>query len=525
MTAAPPWRSSSTTTSLRANGSPAYIPVQTRRNLTTPTASTVATTSQPAEASPKNTPTSAKGTRTKIDWPESVRQYVQRSFVPEYQVPEVSREEMEAKLREVITKAAEGSGLNDVDWDNLPLPQQMILEERKKLAMELSQKKLQDVPAFPATHDVKSDFPQKRKSTEFSSGQDEAGRSTPPWRRTANPRNGYEDRASYPHLVDKRRRIGDMDDSKTVSKLKHTLETRRQRFENPNPPYQQSGLGESDEIGKASPDSGPIIGTCQQLEKNYFRLTAPPRPENVRPLEVLRKTLDLLKRKWRSEGNYGYICDQFKSLRQDLTVQHIKNEFTVSVYEIHARIALEKGDLGEYNQCQTQLRALYAMQLGGHPTEFKAYRILYFIYTRNQTAINDALADLTPAEKVDEAVKHALDVRSALALGNYHRFFQLYLDTPNMGAYLMDMFVDRERLAALACICKSYKPDVSLRFITEELGFENEQEAAQFIVNHAPADLLQEQDGEVKLLAGKAGMVFEQAKAEANRIIDIKGQI
>ncbi len=87
--------------------------------------------------------------------------------------------------------------------------------------------------------------------------------------------------------------------------------------------------------------------------------------------------------------------------------------------------------------------------------EFKAYRILYFIHTCNRTDMNDILADLTTAEKKDAAVKHALDARSALALGNYHRFFHLYLDTPNMGAYLMDMFVSRERLAALSNICKA----------------------------------------------------------------------
>jgi hypothetical protein len=163
----------------------------------------------------------------------------------------------------------------------------------------------------------------------------------------------------------------------------------------------------------------------------------------------------LLKKKWRQQADYNYICDQFKSMRQDLTVQHIKNAFTVDVYELHARIALEKGDLGEYNGCQTQLRALYSLKLGGHPAEFMAYRILYYIHTTNRTGLNEILAELTPTEKAEPAVKHALETRSSLASGNYHRFFRLYLDVPNMGAYLMDIFIERERLAALAKMCRA----------------------------------------------------------------------
>ena len=289
----------------------------------------------------------------------------------------------------------------------------------------------------------------KRKSSDMEPPQN-GFEKVPPWR-LANSRNTFEDRITLP---DKRQR----NDGKGTSKSHQAMDKRKKRFEDSQPEYlsQQPFTPTNINTPPLDMDQAPVVGRCQDLEKRYFRLTSAPNPDTVRPLPVLERTLDLLKKKWIREGNYSYICDQFKSLRQDLTVQHIKTEFTTNVYETHARIALEKGDLGEYNQCQTQLRALHAQHLGGHPEEFKAYRILYFIHTCNRTDMNDALADLTPEEKRHPFIKHALDTRSALALGNYHHFAQLYLGAPeNMAAYLMDMFVARERLAALSTICVS----------------------------------------------------------------------
>ena len=89
-------------------------------------------------------------------------------------------------------------------------------------------------------------------------------------------------------------------------------------------------------------DEDTVVGTFKNLEKSYLRITSAVDPTTVRPLRVLVQSLDFLIKKWKQEGNYTYICDQLKSVRQDLTVQRIKNEFSVKVYETHARIAIEK---------------------------------------------------------------------------------------------------------------------------------------------------------------------------------------
>jgi hypothetical protein len=486
----------------------AYTPVSIRQGF----GQTYQPQPQYSYSAPANPPQSSNSIsppdqqqQQKFDWPQSVRNYVQRTFQASNEIPGVGREEKESRLKEIIRSEQERGTMHSTKWEEMPLPQQLIQKERQQALI---------AAVDPATTRPQATSPatasKKRKSSDFSD-LEQTNNSAVPWRSTKAL--SLEDRVSK--APNDKRLL--MDGPLTgKSKFQKHAEKRQRRGDGG---YQSSYRSPS-----PPPPAGPIVGKNTSLEKRYLRLTAAPKPEDVRPEDVLHQTLDLLKRKWRKENNYNYICDQFKSLRQDLTVQHVRNEFTVSVYEIHARIALEKGDLGEYNQCQTQLRALYRAGIKGNPIEFKAYRILYFIHTANRTALNDAIADLTTAEKEERPVKHALNVRSALALGNYHKFFQLYLDVPNMGAYLMDMFIKRERLAALANMCKAFKPELKLRYVTEELAFESDAEAAQFIIDY-DQELLQERDDHIVFLTGKAGQTFESARAQAFSRVDLKGQI
>ncbi|KAL9092079.1 MAG: hypothetical protein Q9159_001078 [Coniocarpon cinnabarinum] len=457
-----------------------------------------------------------------IDWPPAVKLYVQRSFADENYVEGLPKDEVINKMKDLINASVKNHTLYTLDWETYPLPQHFILQERMganapaPLASQPPQN-FADIRISKSNELTNS--PKKRKSSDV---EDES--SLPPWR-SSDKSSALENRLTFPDSEpskkqEKRQRkfredTGSLNES---SKSTEYLEKRRQRFQKdaparrePTPPLDIA--------------TGPIVGTSEKLEKRYLRLTAPPKPETVRPLPVLRRTFDLLREKWRGDHDYNYICDQFKSLRQDLTVQHIKNDFLVKVYETHARIALEMGDIGEYNQCQTQLRALYKQSLGGHPAEFLAYRILYFIYTCNPTDMNRVLADVTPSDREQPAVEHALQARSALALNNYHRFFKLYADPPNMGGYLMDMFVDRERLAALASLCRGFKPDLSLQYVTEELAFKDEQACAQFICEHGGEQLFEQKESGIRFLVAKAGQIFEKAKGAAFRTVDIKGQL
>jgi len=72
-----------------------------------------------------------------------------------------------------------------------------------------------------------------------------------------------------------------------------------------------------------------IFKNCRNLptvREGLFPIDVTPLVHQVRPENILRKSIQLINKKWENdEVDYVYMCSQLKSIRQDLTVQHIKN--------------------------------------------------------------------------------------------------------------------------------------------------------------------------------------------------------
>lgn len=194
-----------------------------------------------------------------------------------------------------------------------------------------------------------------------------------------------------------------------------------------------------------------IVGTNTNLEKSYLRLTSLPNPDQIRPQYILEKSLDLILNKWKNkEVDYLYMEEQFKSIRQDMTIQNIKNEFTVKVYEQNAKVSLNTKDLDQFNQCQSQLINLYREDIKGNQKEFFAYRIIYSSLVNLKFEIEDISKETFIYKyKNSVEIKNALNIRRALNQKNYLDFFKYYKECPNMGKQLIEPFINRFRVLLL----------------------------------------------------------------------------
>ncbi|KAH7647252.1 SAC3 GANP domain [Cryptosporidium bovis] len=253
-----------------------------------------------------------------------------------------------------------------------------------------------------------------------------------------------------------------------------------------------------------------IIGLSTALEKPYLRLTASPDPNMVRPENILKKSLEFVLSNYlnhnfgsisstckylgdnkrtndnnerKKKYDWKYLEEQFRSIRQDLTVQGIKNNFTIQVYEMNGRIALENHDLGQFNQCQARLKELYSLNFvefeHSNREEFLCYYIIYVTLQNMKTDIIRVL-DEVQQYKTYRGIKFALQISKSVMDGNYRRYFRLRKNAPWESGHLLDIFRNRQLLIALTTMTKAFR-FIEIPLITLSLGFNSNIECVSFL--------------------------------------------
>ncbi|VUZ43275.1 unnamed protein product [Hymenolepis diminuta] len=220
-----------------------------------------------------------------------------------------------------------------------------------------------------------------------------------------------------------------------------------------------------------------IVGTMQELEKPYLRLSKTPDPSEVRPPEVLQLSLYHVLKLWKNgERKYAWVSSQFKSMRQDLVIQRIYSDLAIEIYESSAKVAIDAHDPLEFNQCQSQLLSLYSAGVSWpHRLEFTAYRILYYIYIEDIQGLNLLFMRLKPSEKENPFIQFALKAYEAWSQHNYKRLFDLAnrseFEEGEKCKRLLSWLLPRERQHAVRAIFKSYRQTLNMKFVAKALGF------------------------------------------------------
>lgn len=280
--------------------------------------------------------------------------------------------------------------------------------------------------------------------------------------------------------------------------------------------------------------SKTIVGKCTTLEKRYLRLTSEPNPEFVRPLPILNKAFKFIMNRYtRHEVNYTYMCDQLKSIRQDMRVQMIESKFTMKVYQTHARLALENGDLGEFNQCQSRLFILYSkpnLKKTSY-SEFVSYLILYFILTENFESITSWRLKLIQEDIQtfqDQRVQRSFQLSQNVLLGDYSNSLSIAKSINGVATNLAAPIIERERLKALMIICQSYN-QLNIKYMVQLFRFHDQSELITYLKEKQLHSYIvvknPNTDTEFRYLDTKNCKLKMKQIYDNSRKVDIKGQI
>merc|ERR1719223_483102 len=412
----------------------------------------------------------AVDTGEKSEWPPSLMDYISRAFSSCRNDQE--KDKTESYLKDLLNGRLKSGSAYEIDWESEPLPKDIFVD-KGKISYEKNTQR--DIMYDSAQRDadllqsMRSMANNPRKMTKAEKKAKKRGAVA-----------GLTSAEAQNYQV-----VDPMEGVKRAARNMRFQSEMKKEMQKRQMPLQLT-LGGGFEAPKTfDPSKAKIIGTNTQTFKPYLRLTCAPEPWEVRTGAQLKKSFKAVLAKWKDENKYKWTCEQLKSIRQDLTVQCIRDEFMVEVYETHARIAIEAQDHAEFNQCQSQLAMLYKDgKKSNNKAEFAAYSIIYCLYTKNMTDMTKRLSQLTEDMANEQIISDALKLRSHLCLGNYLAFFRIYKRSSPHMKMLVGKFIERERRKAICTIVKGFRPSFPVSDIAEQLAFDDEKEALQFLTEN-----------------------------------------
>jgi hypothetical protein len=153
---------------------------------------------------------------------------------------------------------------------------------------------------------------------------------------------------------------------------------------------------------------------------------------------MLKQSFEHCMQKYGGNCDYEYISEQLRSIRQDLTVQHIADPFCMTVYETHVKLAIEHSDLNNFNQSMDVLDELYP-KFGSieQMSEFGCWRILYLVAVDDLTGLYQFVPRLSAEVLASEPVQFALSAWKAAVGGAWVRYLTMWRSAEPLRAGVM----------------------------------------------------------------------------------------
>ncbi|CCH62730.1 hypothetical protein TBLA_0I00720 [Henningerozyma blattae CBS 6284] len=233
-----------------------------------------------------------------------------------------------------------------------------------------------------------------------------------------------------------------------------------------------------------------IVGCFQTISKPYMRLTSEPNPEFIRPIHILKKAYEtFLNEKINKEIEYSRFISEFKSIRQDLTIQRIRDEFTVKVYESNIEISIENEDFNEFNQCITQLIPLYSevkeQAENDKRLQFIKYNMIRLIFLKEW----DSLIEMFIRYKLNQNEKQIMlewELFDAKIVGDYYKLAQTIesISEKNMlMGKLLEYYLKNERNNIIRVLILSYN-QLNFEMLKEKLYFNNIENLGKYLIEN-----------------------------------------